>query len=198
MDLSIPDFLIRKGRKLTHAEASALNVPNITWAPFRDYKNAPPKAPDPIYVTNDAAPVTVNVRQKEGAPRHLADYACMAEFNATHDRKMYPVIRTTSDKDMTIILVRAAPWAPKADDPPPTKAQMPQRPKDNWNDSIAEACRSGATHDEVLDFLCRAYPREERGKFFNVLYGRLERMVKQGQLTRAKVGRKVIYTRVAP
>lgn len=107
---TIPAFLRREGHRLTNEEARALGRGQIAWAPFRDHTQKVEKAPDPIFVTNPHAPVTVAVRGKEG-PTNLATYANMEEFERRHDRAAYPIVRTASSADQTIVLVSAKPWA---------------------------------------------------------------------------------------
>lgn len=73
--------------------------------------NAPKPAPDKVFVYDDKLPVQVNVRVRKGPPVSLATYENLAEFESKHDRASYPVVQTASDKDQTIILVSAKPWA---------------------------------------------------------------------------------------
>lgn len=107
---AIPEHLKRCGRRLTNEEAAALNAPRTEWVPFRDYKNAPPKEPVPVFVTNERLPVEVVVRLK-GGNRLLRRYDNMQAFRFAHKATDYPVIRTVETSEMTIILVNAKPWA---------------------------------------------------------------------------------------
>ncbi len=108
---TIPAFLRREGRRLTNEEARSLGRGQITWAPFRDHSQKVEKVPDPVFVTNPHAPVTVTVRGGKEGPTNLASYANMEEFERGHDRAAYPIVRTASSADQTIVLVSAKPWA---------------------------------------------------------------------------------------
>jgi len=108
---TIPDFLRREGHRLTHEEARSLGRGQISWAPFRD-RNAPrPQTNDKLFVYDPAMPVVVNVRIPKGPPLNLTTYDNLTAFEADHDHRSYPVVRYVSDKEQTIVLTSAKPWA---------------------------------------------------------------------------------------
>lgn len=129
-DVTIPKFLRSTNRLLTHAESEALVRPQTVWAPFRDYKNLPPAPPPPVFVTNRAAQVQVNVRTKDH-PEALATYANMDAFEAGHDFKSYPVVRSASNAEQIVILVSAKPWAGR-------EAASPKVPRQPRGESKAD------------------------------------------------------------
>lgn len=110
-DLAIPTFLRRNGDRLTNEQARALGQPNRTWAPIMPRGQKAPARPAGIFVENPAAPVTVNVRQKTGAPAFLARYPDLAAFMAAHDVATWPIVRHVGNQDETLVLVSAKPWA---------------------------------------------------------------------------------------
>lgn len=158
--LAIPAFLKRKGKRLTNEEARKLAEETSgrtrTWAPFKDYnspeyKAAAAEARKPVFfVTNEDAPVTVSVKDKE--VRTLARYANIADFKAQHDYVTYPFNRAISTKDETIVVVTAKPWAGKVSGikTAPTKPREGKRTK---LDIVRELLLrpEGCTRQEILD-----------------------------------------------
>lgn len=109
IDVTIPDRLVRKDR-LSDEQVATLTSPTVSWAKFRDYSEQPMKPRLPIYVANEAAPVLVTVRDKNG-PRTLARYASMKEFEEHHNFADYPASKSISSQEETLIFVGAKPWA---------------------------------------------------------------------------------------
>lgn len=63
-----------------------------------------------IFAHDETVAVTVSVKTDEG-PKTLAVYQNMADFREKHDFATYPFRECRSDKDQTVILVGAKPWA---------------------------------------------------------------------------------------
>lgn len=66
-----------------------------------------------IFAHDETVAVTVSVRTDEGI-KTLAVYQNMPEFREKHDFGTYPFKECRSDKEQTVILVTAKPWANKA------------------------------------------------------------------------------------
>lgn len=145
IDVATPAFLKRDGsKKLTHEEAAELV--NVTSGRRREWI-MPDNSPEAqaakaaakleeqkakILVTNDEAPVTVSTRTDSGV-KTLAVYQNMTEFRAQHDFGAYPFRESRSDKDQTVILVTAKPWAGRE-----AKSDTPRAPRTSTGRTKAE------------------------------------------------------------
>ncbi len=149
--LEIPAFLVRHGRRLTHAEARALVEPRRTWTTMPKPSCRSAARPSGIFVDNPAAPVTVNVRQKTGSPAFLARYANLAAFLETHDVATWPIVRHVGNQDETLVLVSAKPWAGRS--PAPRSSASSSSSTRTKAEIIGEllARPEGCTTKEILE-----------------------------------------------
>lgn len=150
-DLTIPAFLIRKGKRLTHEEAKNLADPKRRdWAPRRKASEIPPKPAMPILTKDPSLPVRVQVKDpKKAGSTFLAQYNDFAAFEAEHDFKNYPLKGTSIFEGRTIALVTAKFWVGKA----AIKESSEKKPSRSKTDIIAALLLrpEGCLTSEVLE-----------------------------------------------
>jgi hypothetical protein len=200
IDITVPAFL-KRDKRLTPEQIIALcgTSAQRTWAPIRSKEKiaATPKAVAPIFVTNDMAPVAVMVAVKSSEkPRMLAQYANMADFKANHSLKDYPYSREESNKDITIIHCRAAMWAPMAapttQQPTRVKSTLRAQKTNDVAGRILALMPEGGGSRKVIQTALEA-DGMDKTMLDNSLGGRLDRLVREGKLTKGKVGNGVLY-----
>lgn len=105
-----------------------------------------------IVVHNEGAPVTVSVRSDQGV-RTLAVYQNMGDFRAQHDFGSYPFRESRSDKEATVILVGAKPWAGRPARPPSAEGRLATREGKSKKDLIGEMLLrpEGVTSKDVCE-----------------------------------------------
>lgn len=99
------------------------------WAPIRKRSEWTPKPEMPIVAADPSAPVKVQLKvPRQAGSTLLAEYANMADFDANHSRKDYPIKGQPASLDgVTIVLVTAAIWIAKGKEPTTSKREGPPK-----------------------------------------------------------------------
>lgn len=179
----------------------------------------------PIFVTNPKAPVEVKAYNGKTLEL-LASYEDLADFEAKHDLKTYPIKQTVDSEHLTIMVASPKPWAARKasnnDSAPPVSkggkdlfrkitgafvpiAELPAsklvpvKPKGKAGDSWGDSIMAACRGGATRTQVIDFLVSELKGErqgYENVMYGTLERLVGAGRLAKSKEGKNMVYRTV--